>query len=147
MAKQLNTRIRHKIDTATNWQAIETTFKPLSGELIIYTYPDTPNKAPQIKIGEGEGDNAKTLSQLEFIKGGLDEETINQRIADQIGSPVNDTGIYAKVYTKEEVDTVVSNKAPMYRYSTQDITEDILQGLEPGSLYLVYEDPTATTEA
>lgn len=64
MAKTLNTRIQHKIDTTANWEAVEATFIPLKGELIIFD--DNDGEAPKIKIGDG----ATNLANLPFAGGG-----------------------------------------------------------------------------
>ena len=58
--KQLNTRIAQKIDTSANW-AKAVNFKPLEGELIIYS------DLNKIKIGDGEN----FINDLPFSTGGV----------------------------------------------------------------------------
>lgn len=53
----LNLRIQHKTDISTNWNAVESTFTPLKGELIFYS---DLNSA---KIGDGK----TKLKDLPFI--------------------------------------------------------------------------------
>lgn len=53
------TRIKHRIDTATNWENLIE--PPLKGELIIYEAEN--NKAAKIKIGDG----ITTASDLPFV--------------------------------------------------------------------------------
>lgn len=50
--KQFNARIQHKIDTWENWSKAEN-FKPLLGEIIIYTTDENGNENVKIKIGDG----------------------------------------------------------------------------------------------
>lgn len=50
--KQFNTRVQHKIDTWENWSKAEN-FKPLLGEIIIYTTDENGNENVKIKIGDG----------------------------------------------------------------------------------------------
>jgi len=57
----LKTRIKHKIDTASNWAS--SSLVPLEGELIIYK-----GDKPQIKVGDG----STTVGSLPFIKAGSD---------------------------------------------------------------------------
>ena len=68
MPQQYNTRIQLKSDTEANWLLVENTFKPLQGEIIIYS-PDGSHTYSRIKIGDG----ASYLNALDFI----DAETIN----------------------------------------------------------------------
>ena len=57
----LNARIKLKYDTWSNWVAIEQTFKPMRGEVIIYEIPaqttDTGLMPPSIGIKVGDGVN------------------------------------------------------------------------------------------
>lgn len=46
--KTFNTRVKNKRDTATNWEAVATTFQPLDGELIIV---DTAAGKTRFKVG------------------------------------------------------------------------------------------------
>lgn len=67
MAKQFNTRVQNKIDTYEHW-ALAQNFKPLSGEIIIFTpdLQDEEDKRPvKLKIGNGED----FLKDLDFIDG------------------------------------------------------------------------------
>ena len=63
--KQFNARIQHKIDTWENWSKAEN-FKPLLGEIIIYTTDENGNENVKIKIGDGE----TLISDLPFAVGG-----------------------------------------------------------------------------
>lgn len=65
--KQFNTRIQHKIDTWENWSKAEN-FKPLLGEIIIYTTDENGNEKIGIKIGNGDG--ITTVHNLPFVVGG-----------------------------------------------------------------------------
>ena len=51
MANKIDTRIRHKHDTAENW-AKATSFIPLLGELIVYD-PDASFSYCRVKMGDG----------------------------------------------------------------------------------------------
>lgn len=53
MAKQFNTRIQQKVDTWAHW-SLATNFKPLPGEIIIYTTDENGNETTAIKIGNGD---------------------------------------------------------------------------------------------
>lgn len=64
-----NTRIQLKSDTEANWNAIDTVFRPLPGEVIIYS-ADNNHPYCRIKIGNAEQD---PLHNLQF----LDAGTIN----------------------------------------------------------------------
>ncbi len=55
----MNSRIQHKIDTSENWAKAEN-FKPLEGELIIYS------DVKRIKIGDG----TTPVNELDFISNG-----------------------------------------------------------------------------
>lgn len=61
-----NTRIQLKSDTETNWQVVDATFRPLPGELIIYS-ADNTHPYCRVKIGNNERD---TLRDLQFIDAG-----------------------------------------------------------------------------
>ena len=65
MPKQFNARIQLKSDTTENWNAVNNTFRPLMGEMIIYlpssSYPNT-----RVKIGDG----STLLGSLDFIDAG-----------------------------------------------------------------------------
>lgn len=55
----LQTRIQVKHDTLANWLAVESTFKPMAGELIVYEIPSNDTSianapATLIKVGDGE---------------------------------------------------------------------------------------------
>lgn len=58
--REIETRIKHKIDTVENWSVVENTFIPLDGELIIYrgqtqtSGDDTSNETIHFKVGDGE---------------------------------------------------------------------------------------------
>ena len=52
MAKNLNARLQHKIDSAENWGKA-TNFTPLLGELIIYSDGAGGESIPRIKVGDG----------------------------------------------------------------------------------------------
>lgn len=58
---QINTRLRQKIDTESNWNKA-TNFIPLDGEIIIYK-SDTNHPYERIKIGDGE----TTVINLAFV--------------------------------------------------------------------------------
>ena len=64
MSKQFNTRIQHKIDTYENWSKAEN-FKPLKGELIIYTTDEKGTATVKLKVGDGEN----YINDLEFAVG------------------------------------------------------------------------------
>lgn len=61
-----NTRIQLKSDTEANWQSVEATFRPLPGELIIYSADNTHSYC-RAKIGTPARD---TLRDLPFIDAG-----------------------------------------------------------------------------
>ena len=63
--KQFNTRIQHKIDTWENWSKAEN-FKPLLGEIIVYTTDENGNENVKIKIGDGK----TVVHSLPFAVGG-----------------------------------------------------------------------------
>ena len=65
----LKTRIKHKIDTASNWAS--SNLVPLEGELVIYK-----GDKPQIKVGDG----STAVGSLPFIKAGSDI-TVTQVVA------------------------------------------------------------------
>lgn len=60
-----NIRLSLKHDTETNWRAIEKTFKPMDGEMIIYS-PDESHSYCRVKIGE----DGVSLANLPFIDSG-----------------------------------------------------------------------------
>ena len=66
--QQYNTRIQLKSDTEARWRLIESTFRPLAGEMIIYSADDTHSYC-RVKIGDG----SSNLASLDF----LDAGTIN----------------------------------------------------------------------
>lgn len=66
--QQYNTRVQLKSDTEAKWRLIESTFRPLAGELIIYSADDTHSYC-RVKIGDG----TSNLASLDF----LDAGTIN----------------------------------------------------------------------
>ena len=66
--QQYNTRIQLKSDTEAKWRLVETTFKPLAGEMIIYSADETHSYC-RVKIGDG----SSNLASLDF----LDSGTIN----------------------------------------------------------------------
>lgn len=87
--KQYNTRIQLKCDTKTKWDTIESSFKPLAGEIIIYL-PDNHSSLYRLKVGDGDN----TLNNLPFIDAGtlngkqveiVKLTSFNER--PQIGSP------------------------------------------------------------
>ena len=82
---QFNTRIQLKSDTEAHWDLIKTTFKPLPGEMIIYS-PDTTHSYCRIKIGDG----ASTLASLPFIDAG----TINGGSPDKLYIDMSTNAIY-----------------------------------------------------
>lgn len=64
----LNTRIQLKRGTLAQWQAVESTFKPLAGELIIYEVPTgntsiTNPPATLMKVGDG----TNFLKDLKYV--------------------------------------------------------------------------------
>lgn len=63
--QQYNTRIQLKSDTEAKWRLIESTFRPLAGELIIYSADDTHSYC-RAKIGDG----SSNLASLPFIDAG-----------------------------------------------------------------------------
>lgn len=91
----LKTRIKHKIDTASNWAS--SNLVPLEGELVIYK-----DDKPQIKVGDG----STAVGSLPFIKAGSDI-TVTQVIAS--GTKI----------ASIEIDGVLNNLyAPSYSFST-----------------------------
>ena len=60
-----NTRIQLKSDIEDNWKKVNSTFIPLSGELIVYS-PDNTHSYCRVKIGDG----ATTIGSLPFIDSG-----------------------------------------------------------------------------
>ena len=61
MAKHVNARILHKIDTEEHWSLAQN-FIPLKGEMIIYE-PDKNHPYPRIKTGDG----VTNVSLLPFL--------------------------------------------------------------------------------
>lgn len=61
-----DTRIKLKSDTEANWLLVESTFRPLPGELIIYS-PDTRHDYCRVKIGNDQRD---VLRDLHFVDAG-----------------------------------------------------------------------------
>lgn len=66
MPQTYNTRIQLKSDTQANWELVESTFRPLPGEFIVYS-PDNNHSYCRIKIGN---ENNDTLRDLPFIDAG-----------------------------------------------------------------------------
>lgn len=56
--KTFNTRVKNKRDTATNWEAVATTFQPLDGELIIV---DTSVGKTRFKVGRYDAAKGRLL--------------------------------------------------------------------------------------
>ena len=56
--KTFNTRVKNKRDTATNWEAVATTFQPLDGELIIV---DTSAGKTRFKVGRYDAAKGRLL--------------------------------------------------------------------------------------
>lgn len=71
--KILNTRIKLKIDTLANWNAVKDTFKPLAGEVCIAEVPTVEGTTLQpvmMKIGQytdSTKTNLKTWGELDWI--------------------------------------------------------------------------------
>ena len=71
--KILNTRIQLKYDTLANWQKVQTTFKPLAGEICIAEVPTVAGSTLQpvmIKIGQYTDESKtdlKTWAQLDWL--------------------------------------------------------------------------------
>ena len=71
--KILNTRIKLKIDTLANWNAIKDTFKPLAGEVCIAEVPTVEGSTLQpvmMKIGQytdSTKTNLKTWGELDWV--------------------------------------------------------------------------------
>ena len=63
--QQYDIRLSLKHDSAANWRLVENTFKPLEGEMIIYS-PDESHSYCRVKIGDG----STLLGGLEFIDAG-----------------------------------------------------------------------------
>ena len=66
MPTTYDTRIQLKSDTQANWQQIESTFRPLPGEFIIYS-PDDTHPYCRLKVGNEDND---VLRDLPFIDAG-----------------------------------------------------------------------------
>ena len=101
--KQFNTRIQHKIDTIDSWEKAQN-FKPLKGEMIIYTSDEETQKFIGIKIGNGKN----YLHELSFISTGNssgDEENLS--VIDTIDpnslNPVTSRAIYSALNKKSQV--------------------------------------------
>lgn len=94
MAKQLNTRIQHKYDTAENWDKA-TEFVPLSGELIIYA-PDADNPYCRIKIGDGQ----TTVNNLAFEEGAIPKHTYGETTKTEGSASSDPEGSVYFVYKK-----------------------------------------------
>ena len=71
--KTLNTRIKLKIDTLANWNAVKDTFKPLAGEVCIAEVPTVEGSTLQpvmMKIGQytdSTKTNLKTWGELDWV--------------------------------------------------------------------------------
>jgi len=83
MARTYDVRIAAKHDTATNWAAIEDTFVPMNGEVIVYHDAPTPfdengnltlsGRTIKLKIGDG----VKRLGELDFLYVGLERALLS----------------------------------------------------------------------
>ena len=65
MMQQYDVRIKLKSDIETEWDRIASSFKPLAGEMIIYS-ADSSHSYCRVKIGDGEN----VLADLDFIDAG-----------------------------------------------------------------------------
>lgn len=73
--QQYEARIRLKSDTEARWNTIANSFKPLAGEMIIYS-ADGSHPYCRVKIGDGD----TTLANLPFIDSG----TINGKATEVV---------------------------------------------------------------
>ena len=90
--KNLKTRIQHKIDTYKNWN-LATNFRPLYGELIIFTPDDNTDTRPiQMKIGNKERD---LLTDLPFITNKVEDMVIEGS-----NNPISSGAIYDILYSE-----------------------------------------------
>lgn len=83
--RNVNTRIQHKIDTHENWLKAEN-FKPLNGELIVYTNllaDEADSTSGTGKVGIKIGDGSTVVNKLEFVS--ADSENIDLTNIDLIG--------------------------------------------------------------
>ena len=64
--KEIETRIKHKIDSVENWASVEDTFIPLDGELIIYRGVVVVDKQSKETIHFKVGDGTSKLKDLPF---------------------------------------------------------------------------------
>ena len=61
MAKQINTRVRQKIDGSLSWKMNAGSKMPLRGEILLYT--DSELGGPTLKFGDG----MMTVNDLSYI--------------------------------------------------------------------------------
>ena len=72
MQKLIQTRIKHKHDTADNW-ALLTDFAPYEGEIIVYD-PDSSVSYARFKVGDG----STLLQNLEFVNDRITDAQIDE---------------------------------------------------------------------
>ena len=129
----LKTRIKHKIDTASNWAS--SNLIPLEGELVIYK-----GDKPQIKVGDG----STAVGNLPFIKAGSDT-TITQALTSgtEIGS-ISIDGVATKLYAPSSIAWGNITGKPN-TFTPSEHTHDYLPAFITRSLTEIAKAPGAAT--
>ena len=95
-----DTRIKLKSDTEENWRLIESTFRPLPGELIIYSPDNDHRDYSRVKIGNEQRD---ALRDLPFIDAGTinghEVEIVKLPTFDDRPSPGSPDKLYVDIQT------------------------------------------------
>lgn len=125
VARKINTRIKHKLDTEANW-LMASDFVPLAGELIIYDV-DTNNNNQRIKIGDG----VSKLSELPFfstiadavIRYDIEQNlTIEQQLRARanLGITATSAGADGTITTPPSADDIVTEHTYVYNGNFND---------------------------
>lgn len=150
----LETRISHKYDTTENWNAVQESFVPLVGELIVYApNPDAENeeeRSVRFKFGDGK----TVLQNLEFFDTIAKAKVLIEELAGNITNTANtltehkdDTENPHEVTAKQAhavpEDRKINGQSlkdkdiTLFDYGSKDLTEGETS-LPEGQLYFVY---------
>ena len=104
--KEIKTRIQNKRDTADNWKAVETTFQPLDGELIIV---DTSAGKTRFKVGRYDTTKGRLLyyNEIPFTDESLYDD-LNDKLKDVVSTEAQTLTDAQKAQARENIGALSS---------------------------------------
>ncbi len=154
----LETRISHKYDTTENWNAVQKSFVPLVGELIVYAPNPNAQNEEERSVRFKFGDGKTILQNLEFFDTIAKAKVLINELAERVTeleetTDANLTEHLANKGNPHEVTAVQAHAVPegrkvngqslkdkditLFSWGPNDLTEGVTS-LPEGQVHFVY---------